>query len=112
MPHLAARSTLRRALAAALAEPSTCAKADVAAAIGRCNKRGPNSRSLVTPRHPVRIGWHLKTTTSLTGEKPDELFTTHAAQGIRCLGRIGRTWRADGGAGADGRIHLQICQQS
>src|SRR5450631_568657 len=47
----------------------------------------------------------------LRGSEPDELFTTHATQGVRCVGGFGRHRRAVGGAGPDGGIYLQIRQQ-
>src|SRR5258705_825356 len=41
-------------------------------------------------------------------EKTDELFTTHASEGIRRIRGFGRHWRPFGGARPGGRIHLQI----
>ena len=55
--------------------------------------------------------WCRLIRTIIPGREPDELFTTHAAQGVRGIGGFGRRRRALCRARASGRIHLQIRQQ-
>src|SRR6266702_5440548 len=89
---------------------SVAPKADIAATMAGCNKRG-FARSQMTFEPSVRIGLRLTTKTNLPRKQTHELFTTHASQGLRRDRGPGWHRRAPCGPRPERRVHLQIRQQ-